>query len=611
MKARGYMGKILRINLTTGVIETQELDDKLAEEFIGGSGLGAKILYDETTVDTEPFSEDNPIIFATGPLTGTKVFNSDRFDVVSRSPLTGIFGESSAGGFWGGMLKRCGFDALVVKGRSENPVYLNITEDKAEILPAGDIWGKDTFESTDYLKEKHGEKVKAAVIGQAGENLVRIAGMITDGHHGRAVGRAGMGAVMGWKRLKGVVVFGEKKTEVADPEALADLMKELGSQMKDGPEALRFGGTSVGVEYCDEIGNIPIKNWYQGGWPEGAAKISGTTMANTVLKGRYHCGRCVINCGRIVEGLPGPNEGKEIAGPEYETVGLMGTNLLIDDLNAVIKSNELCNRYGLDTISTGSVIGFAMEAYEKGLISKKQLDGIDLTWGSSRAVHEYIRKIAEKDGFGAVLGKGVKRAADYVGGTAHEFALEVKGLEPPAHDPRAKFTVALGYATSNRGACHVAAFTHDFEEGAYLEDLGTPRLEDRFGIEHKAENVYYMQHLMGMFDSLVACKFGMFGGLTVNPLIRALNAVTGWDFDREKFFRAGERIFNIKRLYNVRLGITRKDDVIPVRMLNQRRGGGTNELPPLNVLLDEYYKLRGWNEFGIPTEEKLEELSLV
>jgi aldehyde:ferredoxin oxidoreductase len=610
MKARGYMGKILRINLTTGVIETQELDDKLAEEFIGGSGLGAKILYDETTVDTEPFSEDNPIIFATGPLTGTKVFNSDRFDVVSRSPLTGIFGESSAGGFWGGMLKRCGFDALVVKGRSENPVYLNITEDKAEILPAGDIWGKDTFESTDYLKEKHGEKVKAAVIGQAGENLVRIAGMITDGHHGRAVGRAGMGAVMGWKRLKGVVVFGEKKTEVADPEALADLMKELGSQMKDGPEALRFGGTSVGVEYCDEIGNIPIKNWYQGGWPEGAAKISGTTMANTVLKGRYHCGRCVINCGRIVEGLPGPNEGKEIAGPEYETVGLMGTNLLIDDLNAVIKSNELCNRYGLDTISTGSVIGFAMEAYEKGLISKKQLDGIDLTWGSSRAVHEYIRKIAEKDGFGAVLGKGVKRAADYVGGTAHEFALEVKGLEPPAHDPRAKFTVALGYATSNRGACHVAAFTHDFEEGAYLEDLGTPRLEDRFGIEHKAENVYYMQHLMGMFDSLVACKFGMFGGLTVNPLIRALNAVTGWDFDREKFFRAGERIFNIKRLYNVRLGITRKDDVIPVRMLNQRRGGGTNELPPLNVLLDEYYKLRGWNEFGIPTEEKLEELSL-
>ncbi|MFW5747579.1 MAG: aldehyde ferredoxin oxidoreductase family protein, partial [bacterium] len=452
--------------------------------------------------------------------------------------------------------------------------------------------------------------VKAAVIGQAGENLVRIAGMITDGYHGRAVGRAGMGALMGWKRLKGVVVFGEKKTEVADPEALSALMKELGTQMKEGPEPLRFGGTSVGVEYCDEIGNIPIKNWNQGGWAEGAAKISGTTMANTVLKGRYHCGRCVINCGRIVEGLPGPNEGKEIAGPEYETVGLMGTNLMIDDLNAVIKSNELCNRYGLDTISTGSVIGFAMEAYEKGLVSKNQLDGIDLTWGNSRAVHEYIRKIAEKDGFGAVLGKGVKRAADYVGGTAHEFALEVKGLEPPAHDPRAKFTVALGYATSNRGACHVSAFTHDFEEGAYLEDLGTPRLEDRFGVEHKAENVYYMQHLMGMFDSLVACKFGMFGGLTVNPLIRALNAVTGWDFDREKFFRAGERIFNIKRLYNVRLGISRKDDVIPVRMLTQRRGGGTNELPPLNVLLDEYYKLRGWNEFGIPTEEKLEELSL-
>jgi aldehyde:ferredoxin oxidoreductase len=605
------MGKILRVDLSTGVIETQDLDDSLAEQFIGGSGLGAKILYDETTADTDPFSEENPIIFATGPLTGTKVFNSDRFDVVSRSPLTGIFGEASAGGFWGGMLKRCGFDALVVKGRSEKPVYLNVTENKAEILPADDIWGKDTFESTDYLKDKHGEDVKAAVIGQAGENLVRIAGIITDGHHGRAVGRAGMGALMGWKRLKGIVVFGNKKPEIADPDGLSALMKELGPQMKEGPEALRFGGTSVGVEYCDEIGNIPIKNWYQGAWPEGAEKISGTTMANTVLKGRYHCGRCVINCGRIVEGLPGPVEGKEIAGPEYETVGLMGTNLMIDDLKSILKSNELCNRYGLDTISTGGVIGFAMEAYEKGLVTKKQLDGIDLTWGNSRAVHEYIRKIAEKEGFGAVLGKGVKRAADYVGGTAHEFALEVKGLEPPAHDPRAKFTVALGYATSNRGACHVAAFTHDFEEGAYLEDLGTPRLEDRFGVEHKAENVYYMQHLMGMFDSLVACKFGMFGGLTVNPLIRALNAVTGWNFDRDKFFRTGERIFNLKRLFNVRLGITRKDDVVPVRMLNQRRGGGTNELPPLNVLLDEYYKLRGWNEFGIPTEERLKQLNLV
>lgn len=612
MNAKGYTGKILRINCTSGSITTEELDEQLAKEFIGGCGLGAKILYDETVAGTEPFSEENPIIFAVGPLTGTNLFNSDRFDVVSKSPLTGIFGEASCGGYWGGIFKRCGFDALVITGRAEKPVYINITENKAEILPADEVWGMDTFSAAAYFQEKHGEKAKAAVIGPAGENQVRIANMITDGHHGRAVGRAGMGALMGWKRIKGVVVNGSIKTEIADPDAFMALMKKLGPSMKNDPGPLRDGGTSVGVQFCDEIGNIPIKNWYQGGWPEGAEKITGMTLAKTLLTNRYHCGKCVINCGRVVKASAGsPYEGEEIAGPEYETVGLMGSNLLIDSLPAIIKSNELCNRMGLDTISAGGVIGFAMEAYERGLIGKDDLDGIDMTWGNADAVHAMIEKIANKDGFGAVLGEGVKRAAAVVGGTAPEFALEVKGLEPPAHDPRSKFTVALGYATSNRGACHVAAFTHDFEEGGSIADLGLPVLESRFTTEHKAENVMVMQHLMGLFDSLVCCKFGLFGGLTVDPLIEALNAVTGWNFSREDFFQTGERIFNIKRMYNNRLGISRKDDVLPTRMENQRRGGGTNELPPINVLLEEYYRLRKWDEFGIPTQEKLKELNLV
>jgi aldehyde:ferredoxin oxidoreductase len=313
-----------------------------------------------------------------------------------------------------------------------------------------------------------------------------------------------------------------------------------------------------------------------------------------------------------VEAVDGPYKGQLTAGSEYETVGLMGTNLLVGDLPTVLKANQLCNRYGLDTISTGNVIGFAMEAWERGLIGAKDTGGAELTWGNGQAVLEMIEQIAFKKGFGAVLEGGVKRAAEKIGGEAKEFALEVKGLEPPAHDPRAKMTVAVGYATSNRGACHLAAFTHDFEEGAPIDDLDLPELKDRFTSEGKAENVVVMQHLMTMFDSLVCCKFGLFGGLTVNPLIEALNAVTGWSFDRKRFFQTGERIFNLKRLYNNRLGIGAKDDVLPKRMRSETKGGGTQDhLPPLEEMMKEYYSLRNWNpDTGKPTPGKIEELEL-
>jgi aldehyde:ferredoxin oxidoreductase len=290
----------------------------------------------------------------------------------------------------------------------------------------------------------------------------------------------------------------------------------------------------------------------------------------------------------------------------------MGTNLLIDDMPTVLKANQLCNRYGMDTISTGNVIGFAMEAWERGLIDAKDTAGVELTWGNGPAVLEMIEHIARKRGFGAVLEGGVKRSAEKIGGQAVEFALEVKGLEPPAHDPRAKMTIALGYATSNRGACHLAAFTHDFEEGAPIDDLGLPELKDRFTTEGKAENVVVMQNLMTMFDSLVCCKFGIFGGLTVDPLIEAMNAVTGWSFDRKRFFQTGERIFNLKRLYNTRLGIGAKDDVLPKRMRQETKGGGTKDhLPPLEEMLKEYYTIRSWNpDTGKPDAKKIEELGL-
>ena len=611
MKSKGYWGSILRIDLERSTVSTEALSDKVARTYIGGSGLGARILYNETTSDTDPMGLDNPIIFAVGPLTGTRVFNSNRFEVVAKAPLTGIYGEANCGGFWGEVFKNCGYDAIVIRGQSKKPVYLYIDENAVRIEDAAQLWGQDTFKVDRFLKEKFGKPTEAAVIGPAGENLVKMANIVTDGMHGRAVGRCGMGALMGSKKLKAVVVRGQKKLPVANEDGLRDYMRKLGPLMNDGIAlVMRQYGTSGGIEYSEEIGNLPVKNWFQGPWPEGARKVSGRAMAESILTSNYHCGRCVINCGRTVKATGGPYDGMEIGGPEYETIGLLGSNLLIDDLPAIAKSNELCNRLGLDTISTGGVIGFAMEAFERGLITVKDTDGVDLTWGNENAVHTMIEKITRREGLGDILAEGVRSAADKIGGTANEFAVHVKGLEPPAHDPRAKMTVAVGFATSNRGACHLQAFTHDFEEGEVIEDLGSPGLTDRFIPEGKAENVFRMQNLMSMFDSLTACKFGLFGGLTVRPLTELLNHVTGWDFNENEFMKTGDRLYCLKRMYNVRLGVSRKDDNLPPRLLVHKRGGGTNALPPINVMLNEYYKYRGWDEFGIPTRERLRELDL-
>ena len=606
----GYMGKLLRVDLTKGSITEELTDEAVMRQYLGGSGLGAKLLFDLTTRDTDPLSPDNALIFATGPLTGTALFNSDRFELVTKSPLTGIFAEASAGGFWASRFKTCGYDALVVTGASPSPVYLNITDEGAEIKDAADLWGQETFETDRILREREGKQARACVIGPAGENLVNIACVITDGKHGRVLGRCGVGAVMGSKRLKAVVAKGTKSVPVADPEAIKAINKRMTVLIKDGMAGMKETGTGGGLEASEELGNLPIRNWGQGSWKEGAVRTTGMTMTRERLKKSYSCGRCIISCGRVVEAKGGPYDGQEVAGPEYETLGLMGTNLMNDDLDVVIKANELCNRYGLDTISAGGVIGFAMEAAELGLIEAGKFGGVPVEWGNAETIFGLLGQIARREGLGALIGQGVRKAAAELGPMAAEIAAEVKGLEPPAHDGRAKFTAAIGMATSARGACHLSGFAHDFEEGAILDDLGSPALTDRFTPVGKAENVFRMQNLMGLIDSAVTCKFPLFGGLTVNPLISAINAATGWDVDRDEFFRTGERIFNIKRLYNNRLGITRKDDTLPLRMLKKVRGGGTSHLPPLEDMLHEYYEYRGWDEFGRPTEAKVAELGL-
>lgn len=607
---KGYFMKIIEVDLTNEEIKVVDLKEEDAKNFIGGSGLGAKYLYELTDENTDPLGPENVLIFMTGPFAGTKVFSSDRYSVITKSPLTGIFAEADSGGRWGESFKKCGYDGIIIKGKAAKPVYISIKDDEIKINDASHLWGKGTFETDAIIKEEFDEKANTISIGNAGENLVKFACIMNEGRHGRAAGRAGGGAVMGSKNLKAIAVRGTKDVEIAEPEKLDQMIKKMAPGMVKNTEILRKYGTSCGVEAQEVSGDLPLKNWYLGNWKD-AKKISGQSMAKTILIGNYNCGRCVIGCGRTVEVKEEPFQVKKGGGPEYETIGMLGTNLLVDDIRAVAKANEFCNDYGMDTISTGSVIGFAMEAYERGIIDDEDTGGIKLEWGNGQAVVEMIEKIAFRKGFGNVLADGVVEAANRIGGNSIEFAIHVKGLDLPAHDPRAKVSLALGYATSNRGACHVQGFTHDFEEGVALPDLGYPETLDRFETEGKAKFVFDMQNWMSLFDAVHLCKFVMFGGFTVEPMVKALNYVTGWNLSKEEFLKIGERLFNLKRLYNTRLGISRKDDTLPPRILNNPRGGGSGDnLPQLNEMLRDYYRLRGWDEFGIPTEETIKNLGL-
>lgn len=609
MQSKGYMGKYARIDLSSGKISYEDFTDEMAKKYIGGSGFGAKLLYDETGPDTAPLGPDNLLIFAVGPVTGTKAFNSDRFEVISKSPKTGIYGEASCGGHWGSRFKKCGLDAIVIKGKADHPVYLNITEAKIEIEDATDFWGKDTFYTHEKLQERAGKKSEVACIGPSGEIMLPIAAIIADGKHGRAAGRSGVGAVMGSKKLKAVVVNGNKSVEVDDADIITSTNKSITPSMKEGAKDLSVAGTTCALDLFEEVGNLPIKNWYRGNWQNAADNLAGYVTVKRFNAKHYGCGNCPIRCGKVVLTKGGEYDGEEVAAPEYETVALMGSNCLIDDYETIIKENEICNAYGVDTIAAGNMIAFAMEAYERGILTKEQTGGLDLTFGNTEAAVRALEMIVKREGFlGELFANGVQDAAEKLGGISAEFALHVKNHEIPAHDPRANFSLALAYATSNRGACHLT-FTQDYEEGS-VEHLGAPEQKGRFSPD-KGVYTAKMQDWSTMFDSLCLCKFGRYGGLMIEQCVTYLNASTGWDFSPEEFLQTGERIFNLKRMYNVRHGVTRKDDQLPLRLQLHRRGGGTNELPPFNVMLNEYYEARGWDDMGIPEQDKLKELALL
>jgi aldehyde:ferredoxin oxidoreductase len=613
MRGKGYVGKILLADLTTRRVETRTLPDALYKKYLMGSGLGARLLMDLGDPTVDALHPSNPLVIMPGLFTGTTIPGGTRTSFVSKSPQTGIWGEATVGGTWGSEFRCCGYDGLIVLGAASSPVYLWVSDDHVEIRPAGTVWGKDTYDAGDLLLAQTDPKAKVAAIGQAGENLVRIAAVMVEGRHARAAGRTGLGAVMGAKQLKAIVVRGTRGVPVYNPSGLMGwaLRKTVEMPAKFG--MFTVYGTSGGIEVHEERGGLPIKNFQEGHWPAGAAAISGKTIHEKYDVKSSSCSGCPVHCWQhvTVENVEGVrvNVGHN---PEYETLGAFGSMSLNDDLPSVIRANELCNRYGLDTISTGNSIAFAIEAFERGLISEADTGGLRLDWGDGGTILTLVEQIAFRKGLGNLLADGSLAAARKIGGEAETLTVTVKGLEFPMHDPRAFWSMGINYATGARGACHLEGLPFIVETGVPMPEFGyNAKLNPRV-TEGKALLAARMHSLMAVYNGLGLCKFYA-RAFSPTPLAEALNNLTGWKWTWEELMKAGDRIFNLKRLYNTRLGVSRKDDQLPHRILTlKKRGDDLPNIPPeaFERMLKEYYDVRGWSADGRPSEKTLRSLDL-
>ena len=615
MTIGGYTGNLAYVDLTGGNMEYREISERDKRLWIGGSGMGAKILMDECKLDTHPLSPDNPLIFMTGPMTGTNIPGSGRHQVVTKSPLTEIYGEADAGGKWGTVLKRAGFDGLIFKGKAERPAYAFVHEKRVQILDADFLWGLDNYQVNEVLQERHGQDSAVASIGPAGENQVLIATILHEGKKGRSAGRGGLGAVMGSKNLKAIVVKGDNPIAVYDKAALQVQIDAVTPGIAEKTKGLQDYGTAGALIGSERIGDLPVKNWSQGTWSE-IDKISGQTMADSIVKGKSKCHSCPVSCGRTVksDSSYGSVDGK---GPEYETLGMFGGACMVSDLDAIVQANEICNRYGIDTISSGGAIAFLMDIYEQGLIADADIidaEGQQLQplWGDAKAMLRLLHSIGRQRGIGKLLGQGVRRAAEAIGNGTEDYAFHVKGLELPAHDPRAFNSLALGYATSNRGACHLQGGSYFFEKVAILPEIGITEVLDRFRADNHGFVQACLQNTMSVMDSLKLCKFLFYGGIDLTIITGWLNALTGFNYTVEEVLTAGERIFTIKRMFNVQCGISSLDDTLPRRIAEVPRpdGGAADNLPPLAAMLAEYYEARGWDDHGRPLSGTINRLGL-
>lgn len=608
-----HTGKLLEVDLDSGQWQVTEVTPDEVRRYLLGSGLAAKIVNDRLQPQLDPLDPANPFLMVNGLLTGTFIPTASRASVCGRSPLTGIWCESAVGGYWGAELRFAGYDGLVFTGRARNPVYLWIHDGQVELRPAASLWGLDTVQTAQRVQGETDPKALVACVGPAGENGVRIAGVMFLGNGQRTAGRGGMGALMASKNLKAVAVKGSQRPEYYDQEGLRRRVREDTAWLKENSLALSQFGTGGGVPATESYGDLPIKNWLLGSWKEGADKTSGQRIAATILDKHYRCFACPIACGKEVKITQGPYAGFEGHGPEYETLAAFGALLLNDNLEAIVQADHLCNRYGLDTISTGATIALAMEAYEKGLLTLKDTGGLQLEWGNAEAILQLVEQIARREGLGDLLADGTRAAAKKLGPAAEEMAVHVKGLEIAMHDPRAFVDMAVNYATANRGGCHLEALSYWRGYGLQWKGWGQVGEYDRLHSDRsKAQTAYDFQNYISVYNPLGLCKFIVKGLAGPETVVEWLNLAMGWDWSSDDLIRTGERLFNLKRMINVRLGITRADDTLPRRLLTHARpsGSAAGVLPDLEAMLVEYYQLRGWTAEGVPTEEKLHELGL-
>jgi aldehyde:ferredoxin oxidoreductase len=587
----GYQGKILRVNLTTGTWQVEALDEAMAKKFVGGRGLGTKLFADEVDPLVDALSPENKLLMVTGPLTATPTPTGGRYMVVTKSPLTGTIASSNSGGYWGAELKSAGYDVIIFEGRAEKPVYLAIEDDKIELRDAAHVWGKVVSETTTLLEAEMPAKSRILTIGPAGEKLSKMAAVMND--VSRAAGRSGVGAVMGSKNLKAIAVRGTGKVQIADDVKLKEVVKVCTQKIKENGvtgQGLPAYGTAVLVNIINENGVFPTNNFQASQFGEAEA-TSGETLAEVYMTKKDPCYRCPIACGRYckVDDIEG-------GGPEYETIWAFGGDCGVSDLPSVIKANYWCNEYGLDTISAGATIAAAMELYQKGYIKDEDLDGLSLEFGNSEAVVEWTKRMGLREGLGDKMADGSYRLADSYG--VPELSMTVKKQELPAYDPRAIQGQGLQYATSNRGGCHVRGYLIS------PEILGLPEKLDRFSLEGKAEWAKIFQDLTALIDSSGLCLFTSFA-MGAGDYADILNATLGTDWSADDILLAGERIYNIERMFNLSAGIEPAQDTLPKRLLEEPivDGPSKGNVARLGEMLPRYYELRGW-ENGLVSDER-------
>jgi aldehyde:ferredoxin oxidoreductase len=612
----GFMGKILRVDLSAGTISEEAIRQDWARTFVGGAGLATRYLYEQVPGGVDPLGPKNQLIFMTGPLTGTSSASASRYSVVAKSPLTGIWGHANSGGTFGPALKRSGYDGIIFEGVSPRPVYLRMVDGRAALYPAQDLWGKSVFETEDMLQDSSDRPLTIASIGPAAENGVRYAAIMNNKH--RAAGRCGLGAVMGAKRLKAIACAGSAAIQLHDAQAFRETARRQIDLLNESFLKVAFDtfGTNMVSDMVNVRGGYPTRNW-QGGVFDRIDEVNAQALTDQVLVKGVNCFACPVVCGRGTEIRDGKWAGHSGEGPEYETCNMFGAMCDVSDLKAITMANYLCNAYGLDTISAGSSIAFALECYEKGILTRDHTGGLELRFGDADLVVDLVGKIARREGIGDLLAEGTKAMSEKLGQGSENFAMNVKGLELPAYDPRAAKICGLGYVTANRGGDHITAYIQGptFVDVPFLL-VENSQIRDPFVANPaEAQVLVDMENALTTLDCAGGCKFmGIL--LTAEDIVGLIAHATGREFGVDEFRTSGERAFNLMRAYCVREGIDRDQDTLPGRLMTEPLPEGPAQgmvidRDTLEAMKDAYYELRGWDQAtGIPTPARLRELGL-